>query len=228
MSPDNERVWTNEILREETPKHHSGPWVRIVLAHGEALELPADIWIQSGFKVGTEITLAAEERLRIAQQRAVGMEIGLRYLDRKLCTVKEMRMYLQRKKVDEQTADQVIQTLQAKGWLDDMAYASEFVATLSCRFSRREMAWKLSRRGISREVVDEVMTAGDDEAECEVALQMARKFWKKGGTVDQELHRRKLILYLQRRGFTSTSIRFALDRILCVTDEYLNTFLDND
>lgn len=219
MSLDDKAGLTNEILREEPPRNHTGSWIRIVLAQGDSLELPIHIWMQSGYKVGTTLSPFAEEDLRAAQQLAEGIEMGLGYLDRKPCTTKEMRVYLKRKKMDEETANRVVQALQDKGWLDDLAYAQRFVTLMSSRWSRRELAWKLIQRGVSRELIEEALTTEDSEGEYAAALRAAQKFWKRGTAVDWELRRKKMMHYLERRGFDSSSIHFALDRVAGETNE---------
>ena len=87
----------------------------------------------------------------------------------------------------------VLRRLIAKGYVDDQRFAEYYVENRFVKkgVSRKRLAMELTKKGVAREIIDEVLDGRNDEAEI---LKMIAK---KRAKYDDE----KLIAYLCRQGF---------------------------
>jgi regulatory protein len=124
----------------------------------------------------------------------------------------ELRTRLQRGGFDTQTQDSVIGALKDKGLINDSIFAqywTENRESFSPR-SRRLTRIELQKKGIDREVIDQVVSTIDDETSAYRAVSShARNVrWS-----DRDQFRRRLGGYLERRGFGYGVIESTLKKI---------------
>ncbi len=110
---------------------------------------------------------------------------------------------------------EALDRLEASGILSDEAVAR---AEASSRLRRGEAPGRvrqvLARKGIDRrsgaDAIAEAVEADafDEDAACRV---QAEKRWRSLGKLDPAVGRRRLMAFLQRRGFSSQAIRKAID-----------------
>jgi len=104
------------------------------------------------------------------------------------------------KDVDEDTADQVIDRLTRTRLLDDRAFCAYWIDNR--RAHRPKGRWalrsELSLKGIDREIIAEMLDELDEEAD---ALRAAERQAAKLARYDDATFRRRLLGFLQRRGF---------------------------
>lgn len=145
--------------------------------------------------------LAADDK---AYQRA------LRYVAMRPRSSWEMRVYLQRKEVDEPAAEAILQRLQRVSLLDDAAFAKTWVANrrLLKSVSKRRLRLELLQKRVDEATIDSVL-AEDETDENEVLRELVNK--KRGRYQDKT----KLMQYLARQGFSYDAIKRAVDE----TDE---------
>ncbi len=140
-------------------------------------------------------------------------ESALRLLDRRPRSVDEIRRHLQGKKVDAAIIDQVIERLSGVGLLDDREFARYWLENRSDFRPRgqRALRQELRLKGISDDLVAEVLSEGhdEDEAAYRAALIQARKIRSQ----DALEFRRKLESHLARRGFSYDSARDATAKV---------------
>jgi len=114
-------------------------------------------------------------------------------------------------------ADQVIARLQARGALDDAAYAHAYLTSrLASRgYGPQRLRQELHQRGIGRALVEEAvqqdLTAEDVLA---VARAQAAKRWPRlARETDLARRRQKLWAFLRRRGFPATIVQQVLTEV---------------
>ena len=90
-------------------------------------------------------------------------------------------------------SDKVLERLSVRGYLDDRVFAKYYVENRFVKkgISKKRLRMELMKKGVSREIIDEVLDARDDKEEL---LKMINK---KRAKYDDE----KLIEYLARQGF---------------------------
>ena len=129
----------------------------------------------------------------------------------------QIRRKLRESLYPETIISETFDFLDRYGFADDRRYAKQYAEELRGTKSSREIAQKLSQRGISRQDIEEQLislTQEDEYAACDKALQ--RKY-PKGITADE---RRKAYAYLARRGFAYDAIEHAVNNTLINTADW--------
>jgi regulatory protein len=140
----------------------------------------------------------------MALQRQGDVETGyhraLEYLSYRPRSRAEVTTYLQKHGMSEGQAETVTGRLQRAGLLDDEAFARYWVENRE-RFrprGLRALRYELRSKGISQEIIDQVLASVDASASAHrAASNKARQL----SHLDQQSFHRKLVGYLARRGF---------------------------
>jgi regulatory protein len=165
------------------------------------------------------MSFAIDEKL----QRA--LDLGYTYLNRRECTVAEVRAQLERKGVSPELIDPAVQTFAEQGFLDDERFAQLFVS------DKRELEqWGGERirrgllaRGIDRELAERALApgaggtgpSGDGESsELDRALELLRRRFPAPPRERRE--RDRALGLLLRKGYES---ELALDALSAYAHE---------
>ena len=139
-----------------------------------------------------------------AKQRAY------RFLRARARTTREVRDHLRQHGLEAAVIEPVLRDLEVQGYLDDRRFALDWARyrlQTSPRGPRR-LAWELERRGVARELLDEVLREVYAEFD-EVALAeraLGKRFHPEAGRLSPRDYGR-LVRYLMRLGFDSDVIR---------------------
>jgi regulatory protein len=157
----------------------------------------------------------SEADIRVMQdeddrQRAV--DSAARFLSYRPRSTHEVRQNLARKGIDSAVIDAAVERLLALGYLDDAAFAAFWVRE-RCAFkpiARRALRHELRQKGIADSVIDEALAQVDEnETVYRAAEAQARKL--RGST--RQAFEAKLSGFLQRRGFSYSDIRTAIQQL---------------
>ena len=109
--------------------------------------------------VGRRLSVEDQVRLGTAEQLLEAQTTALQYLATRPRTAHEVRQKLRRSGVADQVAEQVIARLQARGALDDTAYAHAYLTSrLASRgYGPQRLRQELHQRGIGRVLVEEAV-----------------------------------------------------------------------
>ncbi|MDP9728917.1 hypothetical protein FY534_08260 [Alicyclobacillus sp. TC] len=173
--------------------------VSILLDDGTALTVA--VHIVSDYHLYSGKRLSAEDRARLQEHAAFSKiwKSALRYLRYQMRTVFQTQRYLQEKGYPEEQIQQVLKVLQDRKFLDDRRYASMYAEQHQSQQSRAYIMMKLKQRGIQSGVLDTVCSDWDEEAAAKLLVEKYLR--KKSKDHSQDL-KRKLIQYLQRKGFS--------------------------
>lgn len=138
----------------------------------------------------------------------------LRLLTGRDYTVAGIRRKLAVRQVAGQDIDRTIIRLQREGWLDDRRFAARFAesALASGRYYGVRLRLEMRRRGFDADVVDEILApllTGSDEY-SEVRSAAERRSPGFSFSKANERDRRRMVSFLQRRGFGLSAILRAL------------------
>lgn|SRR6185312_1510796 len=143
-----------------------------------------------------------------------------RFLNFRLRSEKEIRDYLQKKKVSADIIEKIIVRLQEQKFLNDETFARMWIESRSRSKPRSQFLLKreLQQKGISREIIEKIMT--NDQLPMTNDYDLAkdvvqRKIKKYRGMERQEIYR-KLGGLLARRGFNWDVTKKAIDEILAI------------
>lgn len=131
-------------------------------------------------------------------------------------STKEIRDYLLRKKTPEVIITQIVAKLVSAKLLNDYSFAEWFVENRQ-EFRPKSTAvlrGELYQRGISREIIEEVLLrkAGSDE-EFTGAYRVAEKKWRILRGLSQFTKTKKLQEFLWRKGYSRDIVHTVLEKL---------------
>lgn len=167
--------------------------------------------------LGRRLDAAQRAGLESATRRTACYDRALDTLARRARSRADLGRWLKEKEFTPAEIEPTLEKLAALGLLDDHAFALGFARsrmTASRGYGPRRIAAELARRGVSRAIIDAVLTElkQDDgqPSEIESALQAAEKKRRAMRSLDPQTRQRRLHGYLARRGFSADAIRAAL------------------
>lgn len=143
-------------------------------------------------KIGQEITPEKLAELKSASDFGKLYQRTLEWALIRPRSVRETRDYLRRKDCSK-FSNAIISRLQEKGYLNDETFAKYYVENRFVKkgISKKRLRLELIKKGISQDIIDEVLNARNDETEIKKVIA------KKRAKYDDD----KLISYLVRQGF---------------------------
>lgn len=173
-----------------------------------ALRSTLDAVTDARLFVGMELDDEAFEELKRASSKALDRQAALELLSRRPYSKKELRDKMLRRGTDEQSADECIDWLAERGFLDDGEYAGAIARHYTAKgYGAGRVKSELRRRGIEQEQTEETLAELPDNRE-KLDDFIARRL-KDPNDRDSV---RKISAALFRRGYSWEEIRAALRR----------------
>lgn len=132
-------------------------------------------------------------------------------LEKRDYTEKQLRDKLRMGKTayTEEQIDAAIEYVKGYHYVDDGRYASQYIASMCSRKSKRQIAQELYLRGVNRELVDAAFEESDEIREEEQILEWMRKKHYDPESADLK-EMQKMYAFLARKGFRTEEISRAL------------------
>jgi len=181
--------------------------------------------LAAGLRHGQELT--EEDVRRLQQQDAVETmyENALHYLSFRPRSEQEMRRHLQKRGADEDITEQVLGRLKRAGLINDAEFVRFWIENRETH--RPRSAWvlrtELRQKGISEEQIALALSDLDEESS---ALNAARRVVSRWESLDEETFYRRLLGYLQRRGFSYEISRRVADHLWAAMEAQKGTALN--
>ena len=177
---------------------------------------------EPGPKLDTEVVLLArlqpgdvlsEEELQELVERSDArraQEKALYLLEHRSHSKRELTEKIARTAASRQAAQAAADHLEEIGLVDDRAFAETYARELfqRKRYGARRVRQELARKGIDREIIDQVLALYEDQDPGEaISLVLERRYpqWRQDERV-----RRRAVAALQRLGYSYEQIRSAL------------------
>lgn len=144
------------------------------------------------------------------EQRA--RNVLLYQLARSSKSTQQLRDILEKREIDSEIAESVLQRFTEVGLIDDLQFAQTFVSSRrkflgkSASVIRRE----LQQKGISTEISLQVLAEITQEDELNLACQLAERRIAQLARFEPEVRRRRLMGFLLRKGFSSSVVSQAV------------------
>lgn len=191
--------------------------VSVYLDGAFAFGVHQDVVVEFGLLKGTRLTVAEQQRILGAEQRAAAKQTAFAYLAGRPRTEQEVRRRLQRKDFDEDAVEHAVERLYALHYLDDAAYARSFARERfqSKGYGPQRIRSDLMRRGVDRHLIDEVLATLRDEEDlvAEARAQAERRWPRLACEPDPRKRKKKLADYLLRRGYTYETVFRVVDEV---------------
>jgi len=154
-----------------------------------------------GLFIGQDLTESEIEALKQADAVEWAKQTAYRLLSLRPRSTVEVRRHLQKKQVEDEVIDRVIDRLQELQLLDDNAFARYWVEqreTFKPR-SRRALQYELFQKGLSRQVIEQAIAEVDETAAARRAGEKKAQRW---AYLSEEEFQAKMHGFLGRRGFS--------------------------
>ena len=134
--------------------------------------------------------------------------ILLKLLERGPKSSSELALALEKHEIPTEIAQQVLKRFEEVQLIDDRQVAEQLaVASRRTKGLARSMVKKkLADKGLDQQVIDEIAASISDEDELLVATELASKRLGQLSQFDAETQKRRLVGFLQRRGFSSSVV----------------------
>lgn len=184
--------------------------------------IPAWIVERYQLKHGLDIPASALDEIKAESERFRCEETAYRLLTNRPHSTLELKQKLFQRKFPSALIEEVIEKCREKEYLDDCEFAKAYVKSRisSKPRGRRLLLAELSKKGVSRDLADEVVeNALAETDESELALKL---LYKKSSRFDPQKAvdlTDKIYNFLSYRGFNYDTIRTALNRFVSECEE---------
>lgn len=205
-----------ETITDLTTQKRKPDRINVFLDGQFAFGLSASLAV--GLVVGQQLSPEDIEILKRKESVEKAKQNALRYVSLRPRSEYELRTHFRRKAYEDVVIDEVIAYLVAIDLLDDTAFANFWVEqreTFRPR-SRFALSQELRQKGISREIIDEVLEQVD---ETDAARRAAEKRMNHFSGLPEDVFKKKLGGYLQRRGFSYEVIRETINEAWQALDQ---------
>lgn len=181
-----------------------------------ALKLDTQTLLENRIKIGTVLDdeelkqLIEKSNTRRAKEKALWL-ISYRDHSKKELADKIRRTY------DEDSAQKAVDRLEELGLVNDEGFARRYAEQLifNKHMSKRAASYELSRKGIDKELAEDILDSIDVDEEEEIRAVLEKKYRR----LDDEKVRRRAVAALQRLGYGWDSIRRVMEDYSDYTEE---------
>lgn len=193
-----------------------GKKIHLLLDDEYRITTDAEYWTLHGLPDGTDLTEEAWQALvrEIEQNKALNKCYDL--LSRRDHSKKELETKLLRT-VSAENARYAVEQMEEKGYLDDEKYARKLCDYLlhTKNLSRRHLTAEMAKRGLSREVICQVLEEVEIDPVEQILTLLQTKFAAK---LQAENGKQKVTAALLRKGFSYADVKSAFYRL--ETEDY--------
>ncbi len=189
-----------------------------------------NVYIDGNFGFGLAVILAAtlhigqeiskEDIAELQERDAVeaAYEKCLNYLSYRPHSRQEVERYLAKKDIQDSTVEEVVERLERQHLIDDREFARFWVENRETFRPRGRYAlqYELWQKGVSSDAIDAALIDVDEEASAQRA---AEKYVRRLVGLDRDTYYRRLLSYLQRRGFGYGVSRQIVDQLWSKLDD---------
>jgi len=168
-----------------------------------AFGLDAETLLKEGLKENLEITQQEIEKLIKENEFQKILEKVLRFLSYRPRSQKEILGFLVKKQTGEETEKMVMGKLKDLGMVNDLEFAKWWVEQRKTfrPTGKRLLVTELQQKGISKEIIEQVLAERDYPEELETASQLVEKRKRKWENLPPDKLKKKAFEFLMQRGF---------------------------
>jgi|GEM_PF-4149750 len=191
--------------------------MNIVFDSGESIRIHYDIFLNNGLRRGDDLSSEAAASLLNQSDLLYAKESALRILGLRSHSIKELNRKLLRKQYNKDLIEQVIDDLCNAGYLDDAVFTRQFAhEKLMRKNGIQKIKNDLISKGVSREIINQVLAGIDDTQERENAVNLAiRKAGQlKVRGIESDKVKQKVYAFLISKGYGYDMVRSIIDEML--------------
>ncbi len=133
------------------------------------------------------------------------MDAALSFLTARMRTVREVEEKLDDLQYGEGDVLTTVERLKELNLLNDREFAREFVRSrLATKpVSRQKLYMDLKAHKVPEECIEAALNDLSAETEADNALEVAQKFWRQMGSLEEDVRRERVLRRLMSRGFST-------------------------
>jgi len=171
----------------------------------------AEILARHSLKTGEKYNKDFFDELEIENGDYACFNRSLNALEKSMKSEKMLKTYLKEKGYPISCINKAIEKLKEYGYIDDEAFAENFIASYSSSKSKRKIKYDLMGKGINEEIIERKLSCLDDEDEREKCLKFASKFMRNR---EYDLkNKQKLYNHLAGKGFSFDDISYIWEQL---------------
>lgn len=151
------------------------------------------------FKTDMEIDEDEFKTIKSENDEKVAFDMAVSYLEKYVVSEKGLKGYLKKKSFDGKVIVKTVEKLREYGFIDDEKFAKNYFESLSTSKGKRAIANKLREKGVSAEIIGNLLENVDEESQIEMATTLAEKFVK-NRQIDTKL-KQKCLAHLIYKGY---------------------------
>lgn len=172
--------------------------------------------IANNFFVGKKIEKNVLDKILIESESKMAFGKASDLLATRLHSKDELKLKLIKKGFSKDAINLAINKLEDYGYINDAEFANLFVQSNS-KLSKQMLKNKLSTKGISSQIIDDVISSISADDEFENAIRLAEKYLK-NKNLDE--CKDKLYAFLARKGFSHSVIKQTILRVANVDVDF--------
>ncbi len=137
-----------------------------------------EILVKYSIKTNSTFDEAAFSKIKEENDEKVSFDMAVGYLEKYSVSEKGLRDYLKKKGFGGKTIKKSVEKLREYGFLDDEKFAKNYFETLSSKNGKRAIATKLKQKGVSAEIIENLLSGVEEDDEIQNATLLAEKFAK--------------------------------------------------
>lgn len=200
-----------KITKLERQKHKETR-VSVFVDDEYAFSLSDELIIAYGVSVGTDVNSLPLKEIAEEDEYKRAMSCAFTHMSRSEKSEKQLREHLFKKEFSENTIEKIMARLKELNYVDDLNLAKNFVEHSSSS-GKKAIRFKLKTKGISDEIINEVLENVSDEDQLEKAIELAEKQLPKYNKYELYDQKRRMNDFLARRGFDWNVISSAIEKV---------------
>lgn len=185
--------------------------------------VPERFVLSQQLEVGQVIEHEKFEEMQTYAVVVKGYNQALKYLTVRDYTKKQMKEKLMSKDdYDSKHIEIILKLLEEKGLIDDTMFAKDFVKNASSKsMGFRKVISKLKEKGITEEVIDELISTYSFDHELQKATHLVKKLVNGNQTKSKQALKKKIVDKLFLNGFDYEVVQAAIDSVSFENEEDL-------
>ncbi len=158
-----------------------GPFYRVDLSEGEALQVSEDVLVRYRLLKGRELDEETIQEIKKSSGADFGFHLAMNYLSYQLRSEKEIRTYLKEKEILQEDRNKIVARLKELDLVDDLVYGESYVRT-NMRLSDKgpkKLAQQMQQKGLQPEIIEQALSQYTFEDQVQNAHQTAEKAFGK-------------------------------------------------
>ena len=202
-----------QISEQKRRKNRRNIYIDNAFAFGCNVNVVARFRLREGMEINDEL----RKQIELGEVKQEAFDAALRLVGQRRQSERELRQKLGRKEFGEAVVEAVLEDLKRLGYLDDAKYA-EVRASDSVRIKKHgpgRAKSELMGKGIDASTAEKAVAEAYEEVdEVAMATELAMKKKPSLMRLEPDAAKRRLIGFLQRRGFDFDTVRQAVEKTL--------------